>query len=275
MKFSAKVVQAAATKPPPDPKDGPVKATVSPWQKARRGKTFLKAKPITLPNTHYIRVVIPQEATLSTEKEFMDNSFNIVAKLFGHLESLDDSIVLHERSEWLEGSPASARTITIALSLKEALKNHHLSEELLTQFNEIYTEAKRGGQATTYLRFCMTSTRNASELMQIISGELRRGRSNINVGISKTREILDVVAGWLQGCNPIFLSATVIEQEIRVTLEAKHGATAVPSFYVKKATETIWVNKQSEKSSAPVVKVVCDASGTAMLRAMLTDVKLP
>jgi hypothetical protein len=98
---------------------------------------------------------------------------------------------------------------------------------------------------------------------------------NINVGISKTREILDVVAGWLRGCDPIFLSATVIEQEIRVTLEAKHGATAVPSFYVKKATETIWVNKQSEKSSAPVVKVVCDASGTATLRAMLTDVKLP
>jgi predicted transcriptional regulator len=57
--------------------------------------------------------------------------------------------------------------------------------------------------------------------------------------------------------------------------EAKHGATTVPSFYVKKATETIWVNKQSEKSSAPVVKVVCDASGTATLRAMLTDVKLP
>jgi hypothetical protein len=145
MKFSSLVVQAAATKPSSDPKDVPAKATVGPWQKARRGKTFLKAKPIALPNTHYIRVVIPQEATLSTEKQFMDNSFNILAKLIGHLESLDDSIVLHERNEWLEGSPPSARTITIPLSLKEALKNGHLSEPILTQFNEIYTEAKRGG----------------------------------------------------------------------------------------------------------------------------------
>jgi hypothetical protein len=86
---------------------------------------------------------------------------------------------------------------------------------------------------------------------------------------------MDVVAGWLRGCDPIFLSATVIEQELRLTLDKKHGAAAVPSFYVKKATVTIWVNKQSEKSSAPVVKVVCDALGTATLRAMLTNVNLP
>jgi hypothetical protein len=86
---------------------------------------------------------------------------------------------------------------------------------------------------------------------------------------------MDVVAGWLSGCDPIFLSATIIKQELRLALDKKHGAAIVPSFYVKKATETIWVNKQSEKSSAPVVKVVCDASGTATLRAMLTDVKLP
>jgi hypothetical protein len=121
MKFSSLVLQAAATNPSIDPKNGPVKATVSPWQKARRGKTFLKAKPISLPNTHYVRVVIPQEATLSTKKQFMDNSFNILAKLIGHLENLDESIVVHEVNEWLEGSPASARTITIPLSLKEAL----------------------------------------------------------------------------------------------------------------------------------------------------------
>jgi hypothetical protein len=64
---------------------------LAPGKKPAAEKRFLKAKPIIRPNTHYIRVVIHKEATLSTEKEFMDNSFKILAKLYGHLESLDDS----------------------------------------------------------------------------------------------------------------------------------------------------------------------------------------
>jgi hypothetical protein len=275
MKFTSVALQGATAKAPLDLKGQAGNITSNPWQKARRGKTFPKTKSIILPNTHYIRVVIPHEPALSTEKDFMDRSFNLLTTLHQHLEKLDESIVLHERNQWLENSPATARTITIPLSLKEANRNNHYTDDILNQFTEIYTEAKRGGRTTTYLRFCMTAKRNVPEMMQIITGEIRRNKSNVNVGISKTREIIDVVAGWLQGCDPIFLSAPVIETELRRALESKHGADKVPSFYVKKATETIWVNKQSEKSSAPVVKVICEASGTAILREMLNDCNQP
>jgi hypothetical protein len=188
MKFAAIDVQTAAAKKPPDPKDKTGDVTSNPWQKARRGKTFPKSKPILIPNTHYIRMVIPQEAALSTEQEFKDKSLSMLINLYGHLEKLDSSITLRERNQWLEGIPATTRTITIPLSLKEAIRNNHLNEAILMQFTEIYTEAKRGGKTTTYLRFCMTATRNVPELMQIIMGVIRREKSNITVGICKTRE---------------------------------------------------------------------------------------
>jgi hypothetical protein len=113
MKFASSAVQEAAAKPPPDPGDNASNATSSPWQKVRRGKAFPKTKPITWPDTHFIRMVIPQESTLSTEQEFKDKSFSLLANLHGHLEKLDQSIVLHERNLWLEGSPATTRTITM------------------------------------------------------------------------------------------------------------------------------------------------------------------
>jgi hypothetical protein len=87
MKFASSAVQEAAAKPPPDPGDNASNATSSPWQKVRRGKAFPTTKPTTWPNTHFIRMVIPQESTLSTEQEFKDKSFSLLADLHGHLEN--------------------------------------------------------------------------------------------------------------------------------------------------------------------------------------------
>jgi hypothetical protein len=199
----------------------------------------------------------------------------VLNTMYEHLIHLDPSIILHETSVWLESGPATTRTIKLPLELNKAVRGKKINEELISQFTEVHNESKRDGNTVTYLRFCMQTTRAISEIMRILSADIRRHKSNVIIGISKTREIVDVIAGWLQGCDPLFLSATIIEQDIRKLLVIQHGEDNVPSFYVKKAFESIWVNQKSEKSAAPVVKVCCEASGNAKIRFMLSNLEFP
>jgi hypothetical protein len=275
MKFASAALQGAAAKAQADPKGQAGNATSSPWQKTRRGKTFPKAKSTLPANSHYVRIVIPHDPGASTEEHYKQRSLQVLTTMYEHLIHLDQSIILHESSVWLEGGPATTRAIKLPLELSKAVRDKKINKELISQFTEVHNESKRDGNTVTYLRFCMQTTRAISEIMRILSGEIRRRKSNIIVGISKTREIVDVVARWLQGCDPIFLSAPTIEKDIRNLLVLTHGEENVPSFYVKKAFESIWINQQSEKSAAPVVKVCCEASGTAALRFMLDNLEYP
>jgi hypothetical protein len=170
MKFTSAALQGAAAKAPPDPKGQAGSATSSPWKKSRRGKTFPKAKTTPPANSHYVRVVIPQDPGAATEDQFKQRSMQVLTTLYEHLDHLDQSIILHECSEWLEGGPATTRTIKLPLELNKAIRDKKINKE--NQFTEVHNEGKRDGNTVTYLRFCMQPTREVPEMMRILSGEI-------------------------------------------------------------------------------------------------------
>jgi hypothetical protein len=185
------------------------------------------------------------------------------------LAYLDKDLEIGTTAEWLENTQPTTNAGTQSTNLEKSVQEI-FKDDIFPQYFEEYIQNKNR-KTTSYYRFLIKPTGNTSELVVAIKDELWNVKNRTIFEVNNLPEIIDFCAGWLLGCDPKFLSADVVKTELLI----KAGKdTVVPDFYITKMLETLFLNKESGVTKAPVIKLMCQGNDLATLRGIFAGTEI-